>query len=509
MHSPHVRLLFALLAGSFAVAAGCGSERQFGPRGAGGDAGEAGDSESGAGSSNNAGKGGASHAGGSSGTNSSDAGEAGTGASSGEAGEAGAAPTAGSGGVGGTGPTGGSGPSGGTGGAPACGAPGASCCTGNMCVANAACATGNTCACSTNYSACGNTCLNLKTDANNCGVCGHSCLGGICDLGSCQPTTVAATQPRLSNLATDGTYLYWSGAAANGSPYYVSRARVDGTGGVKVLAASEQGVGALAVTLDKVFWVAKGQLRSCDIPECASGPVNAITAMTSGGVGGDILYEPVKKALYWSRGATYNTKDGTLYTLASGGTTPTVVGTNPSNPGALVNDANNVYWINSSTYTTDSWNADGGLWRVRTSDGTTTQLVSTLKGDISYLAISGATLFFAGNIAIVGSNPLMTTSAILSAPLPNGVAAGAQPPKFVDAKNVRGLEADGKYLYFAAEVGSQGAISRCPIAACPTAETIVPGLYSPNLGAQDAGAIYFASTSSTDNIYSTIRRLAK
>jgi hypothetical protein len=261
------------------------------------------------------------------------------------------------------------------------------------------------------------------------------------------------------------------------------------------------------VTTDKVFWVAKGQLRSCDIPDCPAGPTNAIASATTNGVGGDILFEPSKKAIYWSRGASYGSNDGTLYSLASGGVAPTVVGTNPSNPGALVRDASNVYWINSSSYTSDTWNSDGALWRVRLSDGTTTQLASTMRGDISYLAIGGSALFFAGNIAITGSNPLMTTTAILRAPLPNGLSAGVQ-PKFADAKSVRGMAADDQYLYFADEVGSQGSVLRCPIAACPTPETIVPGLYAPALGAQDAVSIYFASSASGSTLY-TIQRLAK
>ena len=516
MHLLNGRALFLLLAGSFGVATACVSDRQF-PGGDGGTGG--GSNESGTGNVNHAG--GSGRAGASNGgdaNSSGAAGEAGAGATAGEAGEDGTGGTSGTGamsGSGGTGATSGSGATGGSGGkagmggsggAAACGAPGAPCCASNVCVANAAC-TANTCACSTNYTSCNGACVNLKTDKLNCGTCGHSCLGGICDTGSCQPTTVATGQSRLSQMATDGSYLYWSGTLTGSAPYYVARGRVDGSGTVKVIAPSEQSAGALAVSADKVYWIAKGQLRSCDIPECTGGAVNAIASVTSGGVSGDLLYEPGKKSLYWSRGATYNTKDGTLYTLASGGVTPTVVGTNPSNPGSLVSDASNVYWINSSTYTTDSWNADGGLWRVRLSDGVTTQLASTMKGDISYLAIGGSGLFFAGNIAITGSNPLMTTTAILRAPLPNGLGAGVQ-PKFVDAKGVRGMEADEQHLYFADEVGSQGSISRCPIASCPTPETIVPGLYAPNLGAQDTASIYFSSSASGSTLY-TIQRLAK
>jgi hypothetical protein len=496
----NARASFVLLAGSFAVATACGEDRKF-PGGGGEGGGDAGEtSEPGGGTSNRAGS--SNRAGGGSGGDANSSGAAGeAGTTSGDAGAGGEAPAGGTGGTGGTGAG-----AGGMGGAPACGAPGTACCSGSMCVTNATCTT-NTCACSPSFTSCGNACINLKNDPQNCGACGHSCLGGVCDLGTCQPKTVATGQSRLNQMATDGAHLYWSGTLTGSAPYYVARARVDGSGTVKVIAANEQSAGALAVTPDKVFWNAKGQLRSCDIPDCIGGPLNAISGATSNGVNGDILYEPGKKALYWSRGATYNTKDGTLYSLASGALSPTVVGTNPSNPGALVSDASNVYWINSSTYASDTWNADGGVWRVRVSDGVTTQLASTLRGDISHLAIGGSALFFAGNIAITGSNPLMTTTAILRAPLPNGLSAGAQ-PKFADSKNVRGLEADDQHLYFADESGSQGSISRCPIAACPTPETIVPGLYAPHLGAQDAVSIYFSSSASGSTLY-TIQRLAK
>ncbi|HEY1532824.1 MAG TPA: hypothetical protein VGF76_02355, partial [Polyangiaceae bacterium] len=161
--------------------------------------------------------------------------------------------------------------------------------------------------------------------------------------------------------------------------------------------------------------------------------------------------------------------------------TPMTIGTNPSNPGDIVRDDANIYWINSSTYTADQQNLDGAIFRYRLSDGVITSLASGMRGDIYPLAISGSALFFSGNIQIPGTNPLMDTNAILRAPLPNGLAAGA-PPQFAPAKNVTGMEADAKYLYFSDNSSVKGTISRCPIAACPTPEVIVPGLDSPFLG---------------------------
>jgi hypothetical protein len=43
-----------------------------------------------------------------------------------------------------------------------------------------------TCICPAPNTACGTTCTNLQTDANNCGACGRTCIpGGICSAGNC------------------------------------------------------------------------------------------------------------------------------------------------------------------------------------------------------------------------------------------------------------------------------------------------------------------------------------
>jgi hypothetical protein len=58
----------------------------------------------------------------------------------------------------------------------------------------AVCNSINTCsfACNAGFSACGNSCTNLQTDANNCGGCGIVCgKGSSCNAGSCTNTTDA------------------------------------------------------------------------------------------------------------------------------------------------------------------------------------------------------------------------------------------------------------------------------------------------------------------------------
>jgi hypothetical protein len=295
----------------------------------------------------------------------------------------------------------------------------------------------------------------------------------------------------MRTISSLGKYLYWSGSDTAGSGHYVARRAVDGSGTVKVIAPTE----------------AAGHLRTCAIPDCAAGPADKIPTLSPTRCGGSLLYASDKSTLFFACGSDYNAKTGTLLGLTFPAQVPAAIGTNPSNPGDLVRDDANIYWINSSTYTSDQQNLDGGIFRYRLSDGVVTPLVSGLRGDIYPLAISGAALFFSGNIQVPGTSPVMFTNAILRAPLPNGLGANML-PQFATAKNVTGMEADAKYLYFSDNSSVKGSINRCPVAACPTPEVIVPGLDSPVLGAQDTVSIYWATTA-LGATTATIQRLAK
>ena len=336
-------------------------------------------------------------------------------------------------------------------------------------------------------------------------MCGHDCLGGVCDVGSCQPTTVVTGQSRVSQISTDGTYLYWSGADTSGALYYIARRKVDGSDAVKVLANAETSAGTVAIVGAKVYWMARGHLRSCDAPNCTTGAVDAIATVSAARCGYSMFYAPSKDRLFFGCSANYGMNDGSLWALNFPATTPVTVGPVPSSPTALASDGTNVYWINSSTYTNDSPNADGGAWRVRLSDGVTTQLVPNVKGDVSYLAVGGNALYFTGNIQVV-QNPVTYSTAILRAPLPNGLATGSL-PKFVDINNVSGMVADDQYLYFT-QYGNPGNVSRCAHAGCPTPEVIAPGVPGPENMTQDTGSIYW-TTSVLGATTGSIQRLAK
>ncbi len=496
------RALIALVTGSFAVVAACSEPDRSFEAAAGDSNGEAGESnEPAGGTANRAGNAGAAskagatnHGGGVSGAGDASSGDAGSGADA-------------------TASGGESGTSNGDGGAagepalPECGAPGTPCCSGNVCDVNATCSAGS-CECAANDAACNGECFDLDSDPKNCGACGHACLGGVCDTGECQPVNVLVGESGLTRMATDGTYLYWTGHTAPSSGYYVSRRRVDASDAVKILAGSELGGNYLVVGAHKLYWVAQQHLRVCDLPDCAAGPTDAITQLLPNS-DVSLHYEPSKGSLFFGSSPGYPYQGGSTLMLPAGGTALIAIGPNQAAAYAWVSDANNVYWLNTSTYTdpAGAQNADGGIWRYRISDGATTQLVTGLRGDVAELAIGGSALFFAG---FQQQTPGQYTNSVIRAPLPNGLAQGSV-PTFATAAGVRGLLADDRSAYFADAAQTTGTISRCPVAACPTPEVIVPGIENPDLQAQDAVSIYWKSTHPLNNGYTSVlvQRLAK
>jgi hypothetical protein len=329
--------------------------------------------------------------------------------------------------------------------------------------------------------------VDLNADAKNCGKCGHDCLGGTCDLGVCQPFTVASNQSYLNGLVTDGTYVYWTGGSGGGAIHYVARRRVDASDSVKVLAPAETGGRGLTLSGTKLYWVASGHVRGCDAPDCAAGPSDLIPAVGIASCGASVLFAPQNQTLYWACSATYNMDDGMLWSLALPAVTPVTVGMNPSNPVALASDSSNLYWLNSSTYTNDSPNYDGAVIRARFSDGAVATLVPGLRGDTYALAVQGTSLFFAGNIGTLATT---ISTSIFRAPLPNGLGS-APLPKFADALSVGGMVADSQYLYFTDNGSLANFVARCPLAACPTPEVIAPGQNAPTAITQDTVSVYW------------------
>jgi hypothetical protein len=137
---------------------------------------------------------------------------------------------------------------------------------------------------------CGGRCIDVQSDALNCGTCGRSCMGQPCAEGACTPITLSSTFVAWGSLAQDVDTLYFTNS--------------DGT------------------------------LRS--VPK-AGGPTRTIADGLGSpiGLGVDATYA------YISDSAANKILK---IALSNGAVTDLV--TNQSGPQALVVDATNVYWVN-------------------------------------------------------------------------------------------------------------------------------------------------------------------
>ena len=332
--------------------------------------------------------------------------------------------------------------------------------------------------------------LDLKSDPKNCGVCGHDCLGGECDLGRCQPVAITPMQIHTSDIATDGTYVFWSGANPGDKTYYVARRRIDRADEVKVIAPNEPRVEGLTASATAVYWLGAGQVRECISPDCAMGPTN-VEPTTASCFKIHYSSNGSTPALYWTCQTQYAQNNGSFWSAATSASAPVHIQPQSANPTGLTSDADSVYWVNASGFNSESnLDPDGAVWRLKLSNGATTKLVSGLTGQMGNVAVGGGKIYFDG-----------VDNTISSVPLPNGAL---KPTKVADGSVVGGMVADTQALYWSDY--ASGAIARCPHSGCVTPEVVALGQTHPLRLTQDATSIYWISNYDDG---APIRRLAK
>lgn len=118
------------------------------------------------------------------------------------------------------------------------------------CGAERACSAGE-CLCTAAFTTCGDECVTLTNDAENCGSCGHSCLGGACVDSKCQPVELAAGLTQARSLKVDATHVYWMDY--NGGVGNVKRVAKTG-GTVDTLATGQGTPGGLVISGGKLYF---------------------------------------------------------------------------------------------------------------------------------------------------------------------------------------------------------------------------------------------------------------
>jgi hypothetical protein len=236
---------------------------------------------------------------------------------------------------------------------------------------------------STGQMTCSGACVDVATDANNCGTCGHSCAGAQCSGGTCQPLILASAQDSPYGITVDSTSVYWTNQAGAGSVLSVP---IGGAGMPKVLAAAQTQAMSIVVDATGVYWIEGG------VSGAGGGSVETVglsggTPKELGGMQGNLTYL-VEDAttLYW-------TDTGNIWAVsktAATGTAATRLVGGGNDISSIAVDATYLYWV------------DQGTSRVMKAEKATGQnsVILTSSLNPSAIAVDSTNIYVTDNLAI-------------------------------------------------------------------------------------------------------------
>ncbi len=153
---------------------------------------------------------------------------------------------------------------------------------------------------------CGDACVYLDTDPDNCGACGVHC-GGQCTFGRCAAVLASGLGTSTQALAVDDADLYWV-AAEN---QYPALKKVPVTGGDAVIVAGVDD--GRAITIDHANVYAAG--RTIQKIDKQTG---VVTALSGAEAQSAVIVEADATNVYWANYDT-NVDSGTLKRVPIGG----------------------------------------------------------------------------------------------------------------------------------------------------------------------------------------------
>lgn len=316
-------------------------------------------------------------------------------------------------------------------------------------------------ACTQTQTMCGDACVDLMADVENCGSCGHACGCGStsCTAGVCDAHALASGQGAPVVLALHAGTLYWGndidqnvstvpltggpvkvlypgrtvvgGIAFDATRIYFSRAvfnivesgSLDGTSSGNFTNAQEAGAAGVATDGTYAYWATAG---SGNIRRALLGPpVSPGTTLTSGQAGADGVAVDAA-SIYW----TTKTSSGTIMKMPKSGGVPVVLASNQANPHSIAVDANYVYWTNRGDGTANS----GSVNRVPTGGGAVTTYAD-LQPSPHTIAIDANYVYWTDSVA----------GSVMRVPL----AGGSPVPVVANEAAPMGLVVTSTCLYFA------------------------------------------------------------
>lgn len=125
--------------------------------------------------------------------------------------------------------------------------------------------------CGTGFTACGDECVMLDSNAHHCGACDRDCFGSSCNAGLCAVVVVASDVGDPRDIALDATHVYWTTGAGT-----VQRAPKEG-GAVETIAEGGGALGAIVVDGARAYWVDETAGDILQTPKDGSGKVKKLS----------------------------------------------------------------------------------------------------------------------------------------------------------------------------------------------------------------------------------------
>jgi sugar lactone lactonase YvrE len=316
--------------------------------------------------------------------------------------------------------------------------------------------------CAPGQAPCGQTCVDLQTNEQNCGRCGRSCGGSGCEKGACAKL-VLATAEKPHGIAIDDTEVYFTTYNGGGSDFVATVSKKPGNALTK-LAERQDLPSLLAIANKRVYWTnwSTGHVRSAGAP-LGQFIENAQLPSGSGAPFGIVATGASVFAV------SYDT--GNVYSI------PVTQGT-PTEVGKTAKSATSMAALNNSLFVTAQNNPGAGLYRVNPA---TKESMNLAAGARAWgVAAAGTSVYFSDHIAGTITR----------------IALGGGGGITVIAKNLgapRGVAVDNTHVYWA-DFGT-GSIARVPrdAQAVTPEEVIATGLSGVTSIALDANFVYFAA----------------
>ena len=324
--------------------------------------------------------------------------------------------------------------------------------------------------CDAGLTTCSGSCVDVSTDAANCGYCGHDCRGGGCANGACQPVVVGKTNAldHPGGLQVDDLNVYFSfgwGAGKSG----LARMPINGGAAVPLL-QGQSWINRLALTSSSLLWTEYGsQPGTNGMVATMPKKGGTLTPVVAG------LAYPTTLAI----GAThiyYAMQGWSIHRVPlAGGTSELLWSTSgPYDAIDIAVDSTHVYF--------SLLGVAGSIQKIPLTGGAATLLAWAANHPYS-VAVGGGHVYWAD----VGTPPTYSDGSISRVPI-NGGAGEVFAPSQCQPESV---QLDGEYAYWATYCG--GTVARMPIKGGPI-RVLAAGQAGPSSLALNDDEVYWTNT---------------